>query len=260
MKLSDSDWTWLSEAHPSLARTETEKDYILEGPFHFVAAYDEKRKAYLINPQETDCRELICLNDSYRINIIIPKGDNRFPEVRELDGRLVRVAEDRGLTLLDIHLYPDKSSCLVGKLDWNPQMGLPGFFDRPLIQYFYDQSYFELYGRWPRGDYSHGAMGILENYYEKSEAERRTLTYACLYYISRLMMWPRVKDMLTTPGKIQGHWLCLCGSGQIFRECHKPAFYGLWTLQNNLRELYPRGNKQRLWAILEGLKSTNTQD
>lgn len=159
----------------------------------------------------------------------------KLPKVRETGGRIRAFAEERGLAEIDLHISPDDSLCLVGALDENTNQSFRDFLDSPVLQFLYDQSYFEKYGRRPRGQYSHGMLGIFENYFDRREVENGKLLEACLNTLKKSRQWPEIKKILFRKGNIKGHWQCPCGSGKRFRDCHENALLGMWCLQSDLK-------------------------
>jgi hypothetical protein len=136
---------------------------------------------------------------------------------------------------MDLHVNGNGSICMVGPFDMDVSLSLRGFFNTALLQFFYDFSYFERYGRRPRGEYSHAMEGVLENYYECILAGRTNLDEDCLRRIKSFTghaYYNEIITWLSERKRIQGHLRCVCGSGKAFRDCHPDAFRGLWTLHD----------------------------
>jgi hypothetical protein len=129
-----------------------------------------------------------------------PQG---VPKVREVGGRIPRtvdrhIVDASGLACLFVPderawLYPVNATVL-------------DFLNGPVRSFFLSQSLFELEGRWPFGQRSHGIQGILEFYAEVLETQDVKLI---LEYLD-----------LLKHREIRGHWRCPCGSGRRLRDCH----------------------------------------
>jgi hypothetical protein len=125
--------------------------------------------------------------------------------------------------------------CLVGPLDMSKQLTFLEFMNGPVLQFFYDQSYFQQFGRWPRGQYSHGLLGLFENFYDHTTKLNKILILEYLTHMIKFKNWKDFADLILSKRRIQGHWHCPCGSQQEFRRCHEKAFRGMWNLQKYLK-------------------------
>lgn len=241
MLITEADREWLKANHPRLTIQNGETELTIEGDFEFNAAYDESRREYVVNPSAKHQTELICIQDRYRIRITIPKDTSLSPVVDELDGRIESVAKARKSSLRDLHIYEGGRTCLVGHLDLLPLNTLPEFIDRAVLQYFYDQSCFERFGWWPRGTYSHGLLGLLENYIDHIDRGEVGLEEKSIQF---LLAYPqdgdfkRIVSYLLLKSKVGGHLNCVCNSGKALRHCqgHDRVFRGLWQLQQYVRQ------------------------
>jgi len=234
MEIHKADRRVIESEQPQLAITSHGDDFLITGIFHFWAAYDENESSYIINPSDRDCKRLICIRDDYEVEILLPSKENGFPRVKETGGRIRAVAERHKLPPQDVHQYEDNRLCIIGFLD-QTKFAVSDFLRIPLLQFFYDQSYFSRYRRWPRGYYAHGVIGLLENYFDRTESGRSEKVYKqCTHYLEDELLVSKatdeVKTLLEHRNNIQGHMSCLCGSKRKFRNCHEKAFRGLWQL------------------------------
>lgn len=234
--IAHEDTAWLQLEYPGLQIRGSGKREIVEGLFEFSAAYDEKERQYIVNPNDAAQRNLVAIHDEYQIRITPPPNEDKLPIVQETGGRIRSFANEMGLPDIDLHIYPDNSLCLVGALDERSPANLRAFLDGPVLQFFYDQSYFERYGRRPRGEYSHGVLGIVENYFDGCETKGDEFMTGCLNILKKSQQWPSVRRLLLGNEIIKGHWPCLCGSGRRFKNCHPKVFQGLWQLGKAVRE------------------------
>jgi len=203
------------------------------GQFEFIAAYDEKEKIYIKNPDPSLHNELKIIQDAYKLEIIFKEQhDQLCPSVEEVGGRLKAVAQRHAMDLHDLHVNPDNSLCLAGPFDDYCSLSLIDFLDIPLLQFLYDQSYFEQYGRWPRGFYSHGFWGLLENFVDKIEEGVENVEVELVIKIDETGQKALLRNYLCN-NKIQGHHHCICKSGFNYRNCHPKVLKALWFLQKS---------------------------
>ena len=80
--------------------------------------------------------------------------------------------------------------------------------NRFLIPYFFTYEFYKRYGRYPFGERSHGAKGILEYYAE-------------LFHLSSEQQTIRFLQQVSEMDNYRGHRLCPCGSNKKIRDCHK---------------------------------------
>lgn len=241
MQVSDDDREWVINQYPGLTFTTGTDGLELNGKFCFDTAWDESRRVYLINPTANESQGLVRIQDSYRIRAVIPP-DSLAPRLFETGGRILAKASNLGVPPRDVHSYETGQVCPIGQFDMEGIRDIREFLDRAALQFFYDQSYHERYGRWPRGQYLHGLFGAVENYYDQVEEKMKALACKLLHDIfdekrsdDEVVL---IRGILMNKQRIQGHWPCLCGSGRNFRSCHVTLFHGLWSLQENLRQ-YP---------------------
>lgn len=192
---------------------------MITGDFQFKASFDDRNQRYTINPQDDNSQ---IISDCYKLRIEV-SPNNDFPDVFETENRIPSEQ--------DFHKNPDdRSLCLVGPFDRLKKFSIEEFLDGPVLQFLYDQSYFKKYNIWPRGEYSHGTLGLIENYYEKISLIP-DINEKCLILLSRSSDFEKYRAVLAGQGKIKSHHQCICGSGQIYRKCsHMKVFYGLWNL------------------------------
>lgn len=249
MTINEGDREWLAQNYPNLRCILDGEHATIEGQFDFIAAYDDRQKRYVINPKGQH-EALHVIQDSYQIRIIFSAGKSEYPKVWEIGGRLQDVAAKLGKNLADLHIIPaDGSLCLVGPFDIQLDITFHEYFDGPLLQFFYDQSFYERYGRWARGEYSHGVLGILENYYDKVR-EGHEFAESCLSWLVRHKSVELLK-LIFKNSSIAGHFLCACGSGLKFRSCHAGALEALRHLQKYVRMDSTISRKEILKSLLQ---------
>jgi hypothetical protein len=221
MKIDSAIKEQIILCYPGLDFKTIDDKLIIEGSFQFRASFDAKTKHYIINPPAEDLNTIV---DSYQIRIEIQNEDD-FPVVYETGGRIPAKS--------DYHKNPDGSLCLTGPFDSIGNFPLEIFIDTVVLQFFYDQSFYGKYGSWPRGVYSHGILGLLENYFDNL-GRFPNLEEHCLERLSKYTDFATYRDVLTSKLRIKGHHLCICGSGRQYKKCHDKVFRGLWHLQRYL--------------------------
>jgi hypothetical protein len=236
MTISVADHVWVKENYPGL-QFENGGGCLL-GDFVFNAAWDETKQRYLINPSSQNKVELICIYDSYQIRIEL--SGNGFPILSETGGRILANATVQGLAPRDLHIYENGETCPTGEFSKTQIKNVQEYLDGPVLQYFYDQSYHERYGRWPRGEFLHGLLGLIEDY----NINARNNEAATLFCLDKILKQrknddstQKIADILGAKQRIQGHWPCLCGSGRNLKLCHPDLYYGLWALQDQLKKM-----------------------
>ena len=238
MRITEKERAWVQENYPKLQIRSSRETEVVEGIFEFMAAYNAANREYLINPTDIDNPKVIVIHDQYEIRVSIQPQMDELPKVQETAGRIKSVAKEKGIPEIDLHIYSNNSLCLVGALDENETVTLPDFMDGHVLQFFYDQSYFERYGQWPRGQYSHGVLGVFENYLDRRQNSIGDSLEACLSILKKSRHWSGIKSILLRKEGFKGHWLCPCGYRKRFRDCHYNAFQGIWRLQSDL-DKYP---------------------
>lgn len=111
------------------------------------------------------------------------------------------------------HIYEDRECCVgVGELEifskfTDFKINIKEYLEHLVIPYLFSQSYFDYYGEWPFGEYSHGLEGAKEklveifkvnNFKEVISVSKRTLNK-----------------------KIGRNRMCPCRSGKKYRDCHE---------------------------------------
>lgn len=103
------------------------------------------------------------VSDCYEIKVEL---DNTRPIVREMAGRIEKLAKMRNKTSAGMHLYPDGSCCLGIFPPYNMETlseTLSDFLIEKVYPYFVWQAYYEKYNEIPPcGELSHGMHGYLE--------------------------------------------------------------------------------------------------
>lgn len=149
--------------------------------------------------------------DRYDLEIALPADyPASLPRVWETGGRIPRE--------MDRHVFPDPGCLCLGVpvalwIQLKGDFSLQTILDIPVRNYLIGNSLVERGEAWPHGDRSHGVAGVLEFY---GDLLGTSNPIAIARFLGAILL-----------GKVRGHWLCLCGSGKIIRNCHKDAVEAL---------------------------------
>lgn len=180
--------------------------------------------------------------DSYELEIKHhPDFPKRFPKVYEISNKIPKIA--------DWHIYEDQSCCIdvlpSEIIKCKDGLSLVDFIEKELTPYFFNQTHRRVEGYYVGGEYSHGNRGIYEFYADRlktGDNVRKTLS---------LMIYIASNSRPNRSNK------CFCGSGGLFRHCHREAYDELKILdkkrlENDLYLLYK-------WSGLMGLDRLNSK-
>lgn len=241
MVVSEADVTWAQANYPELRLSNSGGTFTLVGTIAIRAVFDDDGQQYIINPSREQQADRTYIEDSYDLEIIVAKDNAILPVVREVGGRVLATAKRLGCPPEDLHVYSDGRICPVGEFDLRKVTNLPQLLDSVVLQFFYDQSHFERTGRWPRGEYAHGLLGVLENYIDNADIGDRQLDQDCFNRVKQYQSdgnYRSVRDRLNSADKIGSHQPCFCLERKMFRTCqkHQRVYRALWRLQKFMRE------------------------
>lgn len=178
------------------------------------------------------------LSDSFEVRITATSPNSDYvPALYEIGGRTKAIADKYGITdLRMLHFNIDGTACVcvkqMEKRKFPFGSELLVFVEELAVPYLYALSRFQESQQWPWGDYSHGALGLLEfaadDPNEQSEEDIEQIAAT----VRRDMCWKRYFKPLrkTASGNI-----CPCGSGKKFNICHEKAYQGLIRLKADLK-------------------------
>jgi SEC-C motif-containing protein len=128
----------------------------------------------------------------------------RFPQVKELSGKIERIPER--------HINTDDTICLAVRpqevLLCRYSITLKWFIEAILIPHFAREIYYEEKNEYPFGDYSHREDGLWEYYFEKFGTEDKEWIVMIIEKI--------VNNKLPNNNEA-----CFCGSTKKYKNCHK---------------------------------------
>ncbi len=239
MELNEQDKMWLKTNHPKLKIIDGTPT-IIKGELFFKMLYEDGENKFVINPVAEDKENKYFISDCYEIEIILTTNEHSsLPQVIEKGGRIQKVIEKYNIQdSRDIHVYPTTNiSCLCTKTEEDIRMPrgffVDDFINHLVIPFFYYQSFYEKYGEEPYQGYSHGSLGILENYNDIRDGSQVKIE-KFIKALQRDKDWNSFKSLLANKKELKGFWSCMCGKDR-FRKCHKKAFNGLWNLKDDIK-------------------------
>jgi hypothetical protein len=136
------------------------------------------------------------LPDDYPVNL---------PRVWETSNQLPKIP--------DRHFNSkDADACLCSRPErwekWPPGSSISAFLDGLVKEFFFSQAYYDIEKRWPFGQWSHEALGIVEYFAKK---------LSC----TDLVKLKRMLELALLP-KLFRQWECPCGSKDRVTKCHGP--------------------------------------
>jgi len=238
LNLSPSDEKWIIDNFPSLKICKSEFGITeVTGKLYFLMDYDEKSKKYIVYPKG-DIPFGTRIKDNYEIKIVFERNLNsQLPQVSETGSKISTFASLKKMPLVDLHMNPGGCACLC-VLDREKELfpngfNIKTFFNDLLIPFFYQQTFFKKYNKWPWGQYAHGIFGVIEKYGEK-EDHSKIETEDIFNRIKSSKEWYLIHPILKKKKNIQDYKKCFCGSRKKFRDCHPAIVTGLLKIKNDL--------------------------
>jgi|GEM_PF-4838787 len=221
----------------------TMSNRILEGTLKFAANFLKDQNSYeILDPKVGNAP----INGEFKIQIDFSKS-NPYREVYEIGGKIQDLAEKLGKNLLDLHAKQKNKNepvnvCVAGYLQEDQNIGYKSFLLEIVVPYFCDLIVFEKDGYWPRGEYAHGTLGILENYSDQLVLTKDIagLTEQCINELLKQGKdFESLKQFLVFKKKLNGGWTGFNKNDPTkkFRDIiGRKAFDGLWRLKDNLKK------------------------
>ena len=236
MIITRAEKDWVDKEFPELKFSIIDNQTVLSGKFKFNAGYSPSKKVYYYKIDGNESLDTIIIEDFYDIEITFI--EDKYPTIKEIGGRIKKVAKKMGEDLPSLHIYDSNEVCSVGVLDENIKFSLPEFLVVPVLQFFYDQSSVERKLKRPRDEYSHGGFGIIENYYVRYQ-QGFDSTLQCLEKLKSCGEWYIFEKILKRKSPPKGHRHCFCKKSKeraILRKCHYEYFRGIWLLHKEIRD------------------------
>jgi hypothetical protein len=237
-RLSINEKKWLNARFPKLEVNETEEGFTLKGDFIVDMFYDDSLdEGYVAFPGKETHSSDQYIHDVYQI-LVDYHNIHFIPKVYETSGRIKAFAQRKNISLPDLHINNSGGLCLcpkpLEKVRLNESYTIQNFFVRLVIPFFYAQSYYEKFNRWPWKDYSHGDPGIVEcfaDYISEVQEKEAFIENTVNSLNAKNQMIVRSSYQITRQSP------CFCNSENKFRNCHHEA----WVAVKILKE-YLNGN------------------
>jgi len=239
LTLSQTDKKWLKSNYPLLKLSVADTGiFEINGPLGFDMVYDKDTDEFVISPGNNGAYNGVRIKDYYDIKVVFQKNLNsKLPQVYETGSRIITSAKEKSLPIQDLHISGNGAACLCivdRESEYFPSgFNLGDFFNRLVIPFFYEQSYFKENNAWPWGEYAHGVFGVIERYGEV-ENHSKPDTVEVFNRIVSSDKWFAIYPVLRKRKNMQDYKKCLCGSKKKFRDCHMTILAGLVNLKNNL--------------------------
>lgn len=243
--LTKTEIILLSETYPDLYINQTNKGWVIEGNIKFNGTYNFEIEKFIINDDSVIKSEFY-IQDEYKVRIekYIASG-NLLPSVKEIGGKIKKVAILKDLPLLDMHIYPKTENLCLGTIldienQFSENISVFDFIDKLLKPYLYEQSFFAKFDYWPWGERSHGLLGELESLHDYVTKKPDFSQKVIIDFFKKLEIFDHWKNYLIITSdlrNIKGHHVCVCGSQKRFRDCHPEIFYLIHKLSKHISHL-----------------------
>ena len=180
------------------------------------------------------------ITDSFTVRITTSNPNSeRIPALYEIGGRTEAIARKYNIAdLWTLHRNRDDTACVCVKQEEEQKFPtgsrLLVFVENLVVPYLYALSHYDRFRKWPWGEYSHGALGILEFYAENTQTQTVESITEILVALHRYTEWSKYRKQLRSPSAKRD---CLCGSEKRFGKCHIGAWHGVVRFRNEIRRL-----------------------
>jgi len=160
----------------------------------------------------------------------------RPPSLLEIGGRTESIAKKFRITPRDLHKNHDGTACVcvkqVEKLKFPPGSSLLHFIEELAVPYLYALVRYEQEGKWPWQDYSHGFLGLLEFYADRSPGTAMDDFAEIVAIFRKELGWTLIRKQLRK--RPSAKRACLCGSGKPTGRCHSQVHKGIKFLHGEI--------------------------
>jgi len=226
--ITETEITWLESNHPTL-KVNTDHTEV-SGDFNFTATYDSEtdKFTWLTSPGQT--APGVVLSGTYKIAIKKIEDEKLLPSLK--------VEIDKEKLITDRHFYPSGGACLCGPAEVyefiKQGYSFPRYFETLVVPFLYGQTYYDLYSKWPWGEYTHGAAGVFESYSRSEKTKEHA--EACLRQLQKNGDWPRIKRVLSGEERITETSNCFCTKPKQIRRCHGYTWSAMLKLKKDIRD------------------------
>ncbi|MBK7764487.1 MAG: hypothetical protein IPI46_14300 [Bacteroidetes bacterium] len=232
--LTKKEAQWLAQHYPDLSINEDYSE--IRGTLLFKATYNKETNEFRIAGDSNDNQGGVFITDSYEIIMRCRSPQSMTATTSKLPALFIK-EENLDFFVPARHFNNDQSACYCGPVEeeiyFKKGYQFKTFFIEFVIPFLYEQSYFDQNEEWPWGEYGHGWIGVLESYYRLGKPDHipRMLEKLKEYEPRNL-----ISNFLESKSNLKGHSLCICGSNQVVRKCHKEAWLGLNKLRSEMKK------------------------
>lgn len=238
--ISDREEGWVKTNYPQLGFEGVHPPLRLVGSLDFDYAPSNPSSVVRQMFGEADFH----IRDSYDVEISFdarPPTYSMLPILRETGGRIMLSAKRYNIANpSDVHISGNGILCLCAPAEahlyFSAGFALEEYIGNLVVPFFYGQSFFERYGAWPWGTYSHGFLGVLESYAtvgNDSSSQSRLELNRLINSVGATELSKKVEVAVRRLARPHMGGPCICGSGKRFRDCHPLVFQPLlktWTM------------------------------
>ena len=154
--LSPINMEWLKAFQPGL--TYREREGLLVGAVHIRAAWESLAQRFTVNPLPSRDYQGHLIDDEFHLSIELryrtrwivshPRIPYRYPRVSEVGGRTAQLKRELGVSLADLHMFPDRECCLGFNViaPNGRDFTIDGFIERNITPWLYRLAFVERFG------------------------------------------------------------------------------------------------------------------
>lgn len=199
---------WLKASQPGL--TYREREGLLVGIVHIRALWESLAHRFTVNPLPSQDYQGHLIEDEFHLSIELryrtrwigphPRIPYRYPRVSEIGGRTTQMQRELGVSLADLHMFPDRECCLGFKVlaPRRRDFIISDFIERDVTPWLYRLAFVERFGLpyteselWAAYDHTKGPWDYIASVRQIALAE------------------PLDQDQ------------CPCGTEEPYIQCHK---------------------------------------
>ena len=154
--LSPTNVEWLKASQPGL--TYIEREGLLVGVVHIRAMWESLAQKFTVNPLPSQNYQGHLIEDEFHLSIELryrtrwigphPRIPYRYPRVSEIGGRTTQLQRKLGVSLADLHMFPDRECCLGFKVlaPRRRDFIISDYIERDVTPWLYRLAFVERFG------------------------------------------------------------------------------------------------------------------
>ena len=224
--ITEIETQWIAEYCPTLNINQEFSE--VSGLLEFRAIYNASDGfTWLLDQKQSSSGEI--LTNTYEIVITKPENSEELP--------LLKIEDDDSLVTINRHFNLNGTACLCGPVEKrnfiSSGFSFVKYLERLVIPFLYEQTYYDKYGKWPWGEYGHGAIGIFQSLINSEEAKEDI--EVCLKDLRKDKYWNRIRAILSGRERVTESSKCFCSSQEQIRSCHPWILFAIMKLRNSIR-------------------------